>query len=420
MIKNKLVHCTIFSLFLILSGCKAKEPDKKDSAQATPPPALTVSTQKVAEKKLAKKLMITGSISAWDLLSVSPTANGLKVVEIKVDAGDLVKSGQLLAKLDDSMISAQLESARSRLLSLEQQLEKALNPNRKQDLLRQKASLEQAEANFVNARNNAERFKNLFANGAISKAELDNRLTTLETTEAFLKQEQQRMDLLNAGTREEDIRIAQASVMEIKAQIKQLEVQLAQTKILAPDDGLIFDRGVHLGDVSASMSKFFTIVRQNRYELQAKVPETDLSSLKKGAMVNVSSDAQPEKKIIGRIRQIGPGVDPLSRQSVIKIDLENTTGLQTGQFVKGFIDLGDLNGIAVPNQAIINNEGRDYVFTVEKELALLKPVVTGIMSDGLVEIKSGLKAGDSVIDQGAGFIRDGDRVRVVEKTGGTK
>jgi HlyD family secretion protein len=414
--KNAFYLIPMFSLIvsLNLAGCKSEARTGKNqgSEMATPAPVLTVTAIKPVFKNIAQTLNVTGTIAAWDLLSVSPSVNGLKVVGINTEAGNYVHKGQVLVKLDDSMLQAQLLSARARLANAEAQLSKARQPNRSQDISRQQAALSQAEANLENARANASRFESLFAKGAISKSDLDLRRTTLETSEALYNQEKQRLSLLIEGSRVEDINIANATVADARAQIEQLKVQLAQTSVLSPDDGLVLDRLVHYGDISSSQGKLFNIVRNNRFELQAKVPENDLRMISPGSLVEISSDANPDLKTTGKVRQIGPGVDQASRQATVKIDLVNIPGLQTGQFVKGKITTGSIRRLIIPAKSIINTDGTEHVFVLDKDIARSQPVITGTRSGNMVEVVSGLKEPDRIIGEGAGFISDGDKVKI--------
>lgn len=394
-----------------LTACKSKE--AKVSASASVAPVLTVAVYKPQQKVVKQTLEVTGSLAAWDLLSVQPSVNGLKVMSIYTDAGQNVTKGQILVKLDDSILKAQLAASQASLENAKAQLSKARNPNRQEDILRERAAVTQAKANLDNARDNAERYDTLYKQGAVSRIERDTRQTTFETSQALYNQEVQRLNLLMAGSRSEDIRIAEAAVSSVNAQIQQINVQLAQTEVKAPDSGLVSERMVHLGDVSSAATKMFSIIRNNRFELQAKAPETDLRFIKVGDTVSISSDANPNLKTSGKVRQIGPGIDPTTRQGIVKIDVAYVPGMQTGQFIKGNIVVGSAKRIIVPTKSVINTEGNPQVFVVVDSIAHSKKIVTGVTQGNMVEVKSGLSLNDQIISDGAGFIKEGDKVKVV-------
>ncbi len=419
---KSIISVLLVSIAFGTSSCNSgTKKANKDDTQKAQLPVLTVTAINPTTQKVEKTLSVTGNLAAWDMIYVQAATNGLKVTNIYADSGSFVSKGQVLVQLDDSMIKAQLSSAKARLANSQAQLDKSKNPNRDQDLLRQRAALDQAKASFDNARENAQRYESLHSQGAVSQFELDARKTALNTSEAMFRQEEQRLSLMMAGSRTEDIRIAQASVADVQAQIEQLNVQLSQTVVKAPDSGLVFDRQVHLGDVSSSMNRMFSIIRNNRFELQAKVPESDLRLIHVGDPVSITSDVNANLKSNGKIRQIGPGVDTVTRQAIVKVDVSYIKGMQTGQFLRGTVGLGSQESLVVPSKAIVNQEGIAKIFSIDdKSVANLKTIQTGIRSGDFVEVKSGLTKSDKIVIDGIGFLRDGDFVKVIEseKKGG--
>lgn len=415
-----------FKIILITSlsitySCNSEKKVETKEAKKELIPVLTVTTLSPVKKDIKKTLSVTGNLSAWDMVYVQPAISGLKVIDIYGDTGQYVNKNQVLVKLDDSMIKAQINSAKSRLINAQSQLEKTKNPNRDQDVLRLKAALEQSKVNLMDAEQNYKRYQSLYEQGAVSKLDLDSKNTLLKTAEALYKQEEQRLNLTLAGSRTEDITIAQAAVADAQAQIQQLNIQLAQTIITSPDSGLIQEKQVFLGDVSSSMNKMFSIVRHKRFELQAKVPESDLKNIREGQFVNITSDADSKISTSGTIRQIGPGVDPVSRQAIVKISTDYVDGMQTGQFLRGSVNIGSNKSLVVPSKALINNEGISKIFIVnDKSFVNLKKVEIGSRTGDFIEVKSGLTERDKIIVDGIGFLRDGDFVKVVPTPKGGK
>lgn len=419
--KTKLKNFLASTLIpVILAGCVSEASTEKKAEKVIKKPAavLTVMAVKAVEEEISNSLNVTGNIAAWDLMNVQPSASGLKITDIFVEENQKVRKGQLLIKLDDSVLKTQLLSAQAKLNNYKAQLSKARNPNRSQDISRQQAILDQAKANLDNAQLNEQRYETLYSQGAVSRYDLDTRKTALETAQAMYNQQKQQLDLLNEGSRIEDIQISQSVVNDVEAQIKQLNVLIEQTFVTAPDDGFILERFAHLGDVVSTSSKLLSIVRANRFDLQAKVPEADLSKIKIGSRVEISSDADSNLKTVGKVRQIGPSVDLANRQAVIKIDLSYVQGMHIGQFVKGKINTGKTKTITVPSKAVIDKDGNNFVFTLKNDIAVLTPVqVNGRVNDK-VQIK-GLKSAQEIISDGAGFLKDGDRVRIIRQEANT-
>ncbi len=390
-----------------LAGCK-QEPPKPAEA----PAVLTVSAQAAAVRELPQKLEITGSVAAWDPMQVNAAANGLRVVEVLADEGAYVRKGQVLARLDDATLRAQVAGARARAASAQAQLQKMRNPSRTQELRTAEAALRQAEATAEQARDAHDRFKALASEGGVSQAELVARETAWASARAAADQARQRLSLTREGSRVEDLRMAEAQAAEARANVAQLEAMLAQTRVIAPEAGKIIQRDVHLGDVSAVGKAMFQMVRDGRLEVEALVPETDLGRVTPGQTATITSDARPDLKATGTVREVSPAVETASRQATVEIDLPRGVSFQVGMFVRASVQLGSVPTLAVPAAAIVAKETGSEVFVLEGDKAKARQVVPGARADGWVAIAAGLKPGEQVITAGVGFLKDGDKVDV--------
>jgi HlyD family secretion protein len=215
-----------------------------------------------------------------------------------------------------------------------------------------------------------------------------------------------------------------ASVRSSEAQVKQLQTQLAQTVVRAPDSGIVAERIARVGDVSSGSQKLFSIIRGNKLELQLKVPETQISQVQSGTEVRITSDSDKRIKLAGTVREILPLVDPQNRQATVKIDLPQNELLRSGMFLRASISTATAQGLKVPAKAILpQSDGGAVVYKlVGEDKVQAQPVEVGEISGGAVgdlttakvQIKKGLKAGDRVVVTGAGYLKDGARVKVVK------
>jgi HlyD family secretion protein len=154
------------------------------------------------------------------------------------------------------------------------------------------------------------------------------------------------------------------------------------------------------------------MVRDSRLELRAQVPEVDLPKIQPGQIVRVTSDADARLSVNGRVRQISPQVDERTRLGTVRIDVPSVNGMRPGMFVRGQVALGERRAIVVPSQAVLTRDEGAQVFVLSGEQAMARPVVAGTRSGDRVEIVSGLKPGEKVIVAGAGYLKDGDYVRL--------
>ncbi len=331
---------------------------EKPSVSASKP-ALTVTVDQPHSATLSLKLTANGNVTAWQEASVGSEANGLRLAEVRVNVGDVVKRGEVLAVFAADSVQA--------------------------DVAQANAGVAEAEASAMEAAANAERARVLQASGALSAQQI-TQYTTAEKT---------------AGARLESQRAA--------AKIAQL--RLAHTQVAAPDSGVISARSATVGAVLPAGQELFRMIRQGRLEWRAEVTADEMARLKPGLVARVLT---ANGIIKGKVRMVGPTIDPQKRSGLVYVDLPITSALKAGMFAKGEFELGSSAGLTVPQQAVVVRDGFSYVFRLgpDNRVAQVK-VQTGRQSGDQLEILSGIAADVRLVTTGAGFLNDGDLVKVV-------
>lgn len=348
---------------LAVYGMQAKRPPA--ITRAAPPAALTVSTVTPVQRAMKSVVTGVGTVVAWQELTVGTEASGLKVTEVLVEEGDDVTAGQVLARLDASVLKAQLRA--------------------------QDARVAESRASVVVAQNNLKRAEELVSRNVMSPATLDDRKSAADTATARLT-------------------AAIASRDELAAKI-------AQTEIIAPTDGHIAARKILIGDVVSGGTDAFNIIRDNRLELNAQISETDLAAIAPGQQVNVTHDGVGT--VTGTVRLIAPTVDAKSRLGTVHIALPPGSGLRLGMYARAEITLDSRPAMALPETAIVWREGNAIVFVVNADGHVAERAIdAGTRQAGWIEVRKGLTAADAVVATGAGFLHDGDRVKVTAAPGG--
>jgi RND family efflux transporter MFP subunit len=280
--------------------------------------------------------------------------------------GDAVRKGQTLATLRQDSLQADVSSAR--------------------------AALQEAQAGLADAQANAERGKQLRKSEFLSAQEAQ-RLATLAQT-------------------------SQARVASLKAQLASAELRLAQSRVLAPEDGVISARQAVAGMTVQPGQELFRLIVQSRLEWRAQVPAADLSKIKAG--VAASLNAPGTLSVQGRVRSVSPSVDGTTRQGTVYVDLPIAeaagAGLRAGMFASGSFDLTRTRALTVPQSAVLLRDGFSLVFEVQKNKAHQRKVTLGRRLGDRVEIASGIDADAQLVASGVGFLTDGDTVRVVPPT----
>ncbi|ERT06649.1 efflux transporter, RND family, MFP subunit [Lyngbya aestuarii BL J] len=254
------------------------------------------------------------------------------------------------------------------------------------------------------------------------------RLEEIAAATAEVAEVRSNLNELTNGTRPEEIAVAQAEVREAQAQVRYYEAQLEDTTVRAPATGVIANRVARIGDVTNGTKELFTIIAENQLELHAKVPETQLSQVKIGSPVTITSDADSKLKVQGTVREIAPLIDPESRKATVKIDLPplgaiSGSFLRPGMFLRAAIASSSTQGLKIPAQAVVPQaDGSSMVYRLtENETVEATPIQVGEIRGNFggdltlakVEIKSGLNLGDQVVVSGAAYLKDGDSVNVV-------
>lgn len=338
--------------------------EKKPTA---PKAALTVTTTKPSTASAPIKLAANGNVAAWQEASVSSESNGLRLTEVRVNVGDVVKAGDVLAVFSAETINA--------------------------DIAQSKAALQEAEANAADAVANAARARTLQNSGALSAQQISQYNTTEQTANA---------------------RIASA-----KAALANQQLRLKYTKVVAPDSGIISARTANatVGSVSAPGTELFRMIRQGRLEWRAEVVANDLRSLKPGTPAVVK--AANGSEAAGKVRMIAPTVDLQTRSALVYVDLPLNAGtgeapFKAGMFASGQFELGKSDALTVPQQSIVVRDGFSFVFRLntDSKVSQIK-VQPGRRLGDRIEVKGGLTADMQVVLRGAGFLNDGDLVHVV-------
>lgn len=321
-------------------------------------PALTVVVAPVTAQAMQTRIIATGTVSPWRDMPIGAEASGLAVTEVAVDEGDVVEKGQVLARLNDSILHAQIAQ--------------------------QKAAINELEASLLTAQSDVRRAQSVGA-GVISAQTIEQRATLVKTTSAKLA-------------------AARASLDEISARLK-------QTAIVAPASGMIASRSVEPGQVTQAGTEMFRLIRDRRLEVNALVPESDLLNVRDAQSVRVFGPAGGIET--GSVRIVAPIVDAKTRLGTVRIALNTGTALKLGMFARVEITADTKTALAVPLKALVWQEAKAGVFKVtDAGVASLTEVSIGRKTSDTVEIIRGLSSGDHIVVDGAGLLHDGDTVRV--------
>ena len=329
-------------------------------ATAAPRPSLTVTVVQPQRMDIPVSVTANGSIAAWQEASVGSEAQGYRLAEVRVNVGDPVKKGQVLAVFSANMAEAELAQG--------------------------KAAIAEAEAHLAAATADARRARDLESNGALSAQQISQYLTAEMTARARL-----------------DVQ---------KAAVNALQIRLGQTQVRAPDDGIISARNATIGAVTPAGQELFRLIRQGRLEWRGEVAASDLAAVRPGQRVRVTPAGGAT--LDGAVRMVAPTVDTTTRNGLVYVDLPKSATAKAGMFARGEFAVGGKTGFTLPQTAVLLRDGFSYVFQVQPDNKVRqRKVNVGRRLGDRIEILGALEADARIVASGGGFLADGDLVRVV-------
>lgn len=348
-----LLPCTV--LITTLAACSGER-------TAMPPaeaPLVTVVVPGL--KNVIDTVTFTGSINARDEIPITLEGDSSRIAAILVEVGDHVRKGQVLARLNPSVIAPQVTSLEASLIAA-------------------RAAAEQAVGDY-------RRGEGVAASGALSKEEIARRRSVAES--------------------------AQANVKVAAAQLAEMRARLGRTEIRAPADGIVLTRAAEVGQTAVQGGDpLFRLGRGGEVEMRGLVAEQDLPKLAVGqpALVRVIGNDQPFK---GTVRLLGAVIDATTRMGSIKIALPSDPDLRPGAFARGEVTVGEARHPVLPQTAVLTDMQGNYVLIVDAQgIAQRRDVkIVGTGNAG-VTIGSGLSGDERVVATAAAFLRVGEKVRV--------
>ncbi len=231
--------------------------------------------------------------------------NSGRIEEIKVDEGDEVESGAILASLDPARSEDRMRQAEADVAQARAALARARNGNRPQDIAQAQARVDAARVTLTKAESDVDRRRPLVGEGAISRELWDRTLAEARRAQAQLREAEQVLSLLRAGTRSEDIAAVQARLDAALAQRSSVQTDLADTRLRAPIAGIVVTRAVEPGTLVQPGTPAFTIAIDRPVRIRAYVSEPDLTRIEPGMGVSIKVDGRAEP-YHGRIGYISP------------------------------------------------------------------------------------------------------------------
>jgi multidrug efflux system membrane fusion protein len=375
---HKRSHYLIIAAVGFLSACGSAQ-----RHPAEPGPLVTgVQTEIVRLESAPQLYQAAGSVRSSSTASLLAQVPGT-VREIRVNAGDHVKRGQLLAVLDDRSARAQMQGA-------DAGVKEAIQAEVEVDQALQAAT---ADRQFAEATFN--RYQALLAKNSLSRQEFDGaeaRYHAALATERSIAAKKQQIV---------------ARQQQARSQQDSAETALSYSRIVAPMDGMVTAKSVDAGTVVMPGTPVLTVEDTARYRLEASVPEEYLPNARVGASVSVSTG---HGQFAGQVSEVVPAADATSHTFLVKIDLPHDCPCRSGEYGQASFAIGGAKQLAVPSSAVVDHGELQGVFVVAADGNVeYRLVETGKAFGNRVEVLSGLAPGEKVATSQIDRLRDGAR-----------
>lgn len=455
-------------------GVRATQAEQQRSMAARRGQVATVAAVPAATRDLVTTVEEMANVRAPVNVALSSKVFG-RIDNIAAQEGVPVAANQVLVWIDPSELKERVGAAEAELSAARYRLQQATlgtQPERARiraeiqqaeaavatataELQQAKAALasevataknaaEQAKARLENERSKTKRLEALLAKGYVPLQDVETGRTQVTVAESEHRSAEEQVRLVrnekNADVSvaqqrlrqaQADLRLARANeaqnpmyaanVQALQAQVQQAEsslrdakAQLAQTTLRSPIAGVVSERRMDPGAMATPGAPILTIVDIRRLWLDVPVQEQEAAQVTPGLRAEARFDAQPGRVYVGRVIRINPAANPQSRAVTARVEIQNPDRrIKPGMFGRvRLVTERRPDVLVVPREAVLRDENAAYVFVAEGETAARRPVTTGEEQEGVIEIRSGVEAGDPVLIQGHQQLKDGAKIRV--------
>ena len=387
----------VLAISLLVAACGTKADTLSPNEATSDVPAIRVVTTAAVEREITRFVAVTGTLTAEEQADVAAEVSG-RIVATPVERGTRVAAGGTLVGIADTEVAAQLQEAQANAAQIEARLGISANSDfaidRVPEVANARASNDLAQADFERARMLSDRKLLSTADFDRSRAQADAARRQYDIARNAAEQQFQ-------------------SLLAARARLTLARKALSDTAVRAPFAGSVEQRFVSIGDYVVKGTKVASVMRTNPLRVELTVPGQYISQVAAGRSVTLTVDSYPGEMFTGQVRYVSPAVKTDSRALVVEAVVANDHDrLKPGLFVTARLEQASHTpAVLVPVAAVRMVSGTPRVYVIGPTKAVEERLVTsGQTLDGLVEIESGLKAGEVVAASNVTQLADGARI----------
>jgi HlyD family secretion protein len=411
---------------IALSGCSV--PKDNAGAQTKPPgadrnQATAVDVAIATTLPLASTREYTGTTQPFKEVAVRAQAEG-QLRQLNVNVGDRVKSGQILAQIDDSLLNAATAEAAAELASRRMGISQI-----QAQVSDAQTQVEQTRLQLQQAEFDADRYSTLAKAGAISQQQAQQSRTQARTAAQVLRSAQAKVVV-----QQQSIAVANSRITAQQAVVNQQQQKRAYAMVMSPIAGVVLTRSTEQGNLVQVGNELLRVGDFRQAKVTVQVSELDLANVRLGGAAKVRLDAFPTEQFAGKVTQISPAANPTSRLVPVEVTIPNPTGrVGSGLLSRVSFTQTAIDKVVVPISALQEDRAsakqtgsnrdsptpkptKGTLFIIQRDgeqaKVMARSVALGQQIDGKVQIISGLNPGERFVARSGKPLKDGDSVRL--------
>lgn len=380
-----------------------------------------IETKAVEVKRGEIKSFISasGKVISENTVKISSKIGG-KIIYLSKKEGDLVKKGELIARIDDSELKAQLKQQEANLELAKAKYNQIKKGAREQEIEVIRQTYLSAEYNLEEADKNLKRIEELYRENFATLQQLESAKLQRQIAEAQLTQTKEQLKLVKNRTTEDDIKISEAQIKQQEASMELINTQINNTYIYSPISGKVMQKFINEGEIIPPSAPILSVANMKSLVIEVDIDESEVEKIKERNKVKITLNAYPDKHFEGEVYYISDeSFDVIKEVGItfpVRVRLANYDLLKIGMTANVEI-LTEMkkNILYISSDCILEENNENFVFALKENKTTKRKVKIGVSNDAFTEIKDGLSEGEIIALTNLEKLKEGSKIKYANR-----